>query len=298
MAAAGVPARPSRRHHARSFAVRRLTRLGHPRLRSLTRRLDGSPVLGAIATPALRWLERGELRVASGLGWGLRMSMAGLSLDHAHLGGFAHGGLESSVQEAMLRHLPPGGVLFDVGANVGFFALLGARMAGPQGRVFAFEPVGASADAIRRNAELNGFANLEVIEAAVGAVAGRGRLQVVDDRSWSKLVEYGGHPGVERVVEVDVVSVDELVAAERLPAPDVVKIDVEGAELPVLAGMARTAAEHAPAIICELHGTQREFAALMASWGYRTINLEGTQPVEEAGASAHALALPPDSMGD
>jgi hypothetical protein len=54
----------------------------------------------------------------------------------------------------------------------------------------------------------------------------------------------------------------------------------------------------APAVICELHGTHEEFVAFMDAQGYRVINLEGTIPVREEGASAHALALPPRDTGD
>jgi hypothetical protein len=77
-----------------------------------------------------------------------------------------------------------------------------------------------------------------------------------------------------------------------------VKIDVEGAEIAVLEGMRQTITEHRPAVICELHGTHREFVTAMAEHNYRLINLEGTIPVEEEGASAHALALPPLDGGD
>ena len=62
--------------------------------------------------------------------------------------------------------------------------------------------------------------------------------------------------------------------------------------------MRQTIAEHHPVIICELHDTHAEFVALMGDLDYRLINLEGTTPVREAGASAHALALPRLDPGD
>ena len=125
---------------------------------------------------------------------------------------------------------------------------------------------------------------------------GCGRLQIVDDQSWSKLEQYGEHPFTERVIEVDLVAIDELVRGGRVPPPTVVKIDVEGAELAVLAGMRETIAAHRPAIICELHDTHAEFVAAMGACGYRVINLEGTIPMRDAGASAHALALPRSTL--
>lgn len=284
----------------RSMVVRRLIRLGHPRLRELHARAQrGEDLLGLALRPPLRWLQKGDLRVPQGHGAGLRLDMTYLPISHAHVGSIAFGNLESSVQEAMLRHLGKGGVFYDIGANLGFFALLGAHLAGfDEGHVYAFEAAPDNADAIRSNARINGTYNVSVIAKAVSSHAGIGRLQVVDDQSWSKLEEYGEHPYTEHVIDVELVAIDDLVEAGDVLPPTVVKIDVEGAEIAVLEGMRRTIAKYRPAIICELHDTHREFAAAMREHDYRVLNLEGTIPVEEAGASAHSLALPPLHPGD
>jgi FkbM family methyltransferase len=284
----------------RSMLVRRLIRLGHPRLREL--RADAM----AARTPrarlnraAIRWIESGVLRLPQGHAGGLAFDMRYLPISHAHIGSIAGGNLESAVQEAMVRHLPRGGVFFDVGANLGFFSLLAAHLSVlDAGRVYAFEAAPDNAEAIRVNAALNAIPNVEVLAVAVADRAGSGRLQVVDDQSWSKLADYGEHPFTERVIDVELVAIDDLVESGRLPRPDVVKIDVEGAELAVLEGMRRTIDAHRPAIICELHDTHAAFVAFMDDCGYRLINLEGASPVDQAGASAHALALPPTNAGD
>ncbi len=239
------------------------------------------------------------LRVPQGHAGGLAFDMRYLPVSHAHFGSIAFGNLESAVQEAMVRHLGEGGVFYDIGANLGFFAMLGAHLAGiDAGHVYAFEAAPDNAEAIRCNAELNGISNVTVIARAVAASSGRGRLQVVDDQSWSKLENYGEHPYTERVIDVELVAIDDLIAAGELRPPTVVKIDVEGAELAVLEGMSSTIDAYRPAIICELHDTHAEFVAAMRAHGYRLINLEGTIPVVQEGASAHALALPPLDEGD
>jgi FkbM family methyltransferase len=286
----------------RSMLVRRLIRLGHPRLRELrAEAMAGRGVRGRALRAGVRWLEDGVLRVPQGHAGGLAFDMRYLPISHAHVGSIAGGNLESAVQEAIVRHLGRGGVFYDVGANLGFFSLLAAHVSGlGEGRVYAFEAAPDNAEAIRVNARLNSIANVSVLAVAVSDRAGRGRLQVVDDQSWSKLVEYGEHPFTERVIDVELVAIDDVVGSGsgRLPPPTVVKIDVEGAELAVLAGMRETISRHRPAIICELHDTHVEFVELMGSCGYRVINLEGTIPVGEAGASAHALALPALDPGD
>jgi FkbM family methyltransferase len=284
----------------RSMIVRRLIRLGHPRLRELrAEAMSGRTVRARALGAGVRWLEAGVLRVPQGYAGGLAFDMRWLPISHAHVGSIAGGNLESAVQEAMIRHLPRGGVFFDIGANLGFFSLLAAHIAGlADGRVYAFEAAPDNAAAIRANAALNAIENVDVLAVAVADRSGTGRLQVVDDQSWSKLAEYGEHPLTEKVIDVELVAIDALVAAGRVPPPTVVKIDVEGAELAVLEGMRETIERHRPAIICELHDTHREFVAFMEEVGYRLINLEGTIPVGEAGASAHALALPPLDPGD
>jgi FkbM family methyltransferase len=284
----------------RSALVRRVIRLGHPRLRELrAEAMTGHGPRALLLRAAVTWLESGVLRVYQGHGGGLVFDMRHLPISHAHVGSIAAGNLESAVQEAMVRHLPRGAVFYDIGANLGFFALLAAHLTGlNEGRVYAFEATPDNAEAIRANAELNQVGNVEVVAKAVAAHSGRGRLQVVDDQSWSKLAEYGEHPYTEQIIDVELVAIDDLVSGGGLPPPAMVKIDVEGAEIAVLEGMRDTIERHRPAIVCELHGTHQEFVSVMRRHGYRVINLEGTVPVEQAQASAHALALPPLDCGD
>ncbi len=284
----------------RSLVLRVLIRLGHPRMRVLrAQAMDGQGLRALALRRAVRALEQGVLRIPQGHGGGLVFDMRYLPVSHAHFGSIAFGNLESAVQEALVRHLGKGGVFYDIGANLGFFSMLGAHLAGlDDGQVYAFEAAPDNAEAIRANARLNGISNISVIDKAVSAHSGRGRLQIVDDQSWSKLAEYGEHPYTESVLEVELVAIDDLLAAGELRPPTLVKIDVEGAEIAVLDGMRATIERHRPAIICELHGTHTEFVATMTAHGYRMINLEGTIPVQEEGASAHALALPPLDPGD
>jgi FkbM family methyltransferase len=283
----------------RGFLIRRMVRLGSPKLRELHLKAGTPGPAGWALGVFTRWMARGAFTVPQGLGGGLRLDLKGIPLSHAHIGSLAFGNLEQSVQEAMLRHLRKGDVFYDIGANVGFFTVLAAYMVGiEEGRAYAFEPTPDNAEEIRSNARLNLATNLAVIEKAVSDKAGTGQLQVVDDQSWSKLIDYGEHPLTEQVMDVELVAIDDLVASGEIEPPDVVKIDVEGAELAVLEGMRKTLAEHAPVIICELHDTHKEFAAFCREVDYRVVNLEGAYSIEEAGASAHALALPPGHLGE
>jgi FkbM family methyltransferase len=275
----------------RNGATHVITGMPEERRAELAERVRAGRASRAVLKRAASWYGRAPVPVAGGLAHLLYVSTADLPLDHAHAGLIVRGTLEPPVQEALRRLVAPGAVFYDIGANVGFFTLLGARLVGPSGRAIAFEPVPACARAVARNIELNDFAHAEIREAAVGAAGGRARLLVVGEASWSHLASTGRHADVRDEIDVAVVAIDELVAAGEIPPPDVVKIDTEGAELQAIAGMRATIERHRPAIVCELHDTNAAFCALMDELGYVTTNLDGPEPVVAAGP-VHALAQP------
>jgi FkbM family methyltransferase len=275
----------------RNGATHLITGMPEDRRAELAERARGGSARRALLTRASRWYGRAPVPIAGGLGHLLYVSTADLPLDHAHAGLIVRGTLEPPVQEALRRLLAPGAVFYDVGANIGFFTILGARLVGPEGRVVAFEPVPACARAVAHNIALNEFAHAEIREEAVGARSGTDRLLVVGEASWSHLASTGRHADVRDEIEVKVVAIDELVAAGKIPPPDVLKIDTEGAELQAIEGMRATIARHRPAIVCELHDTNAAFCALMDELEYVTSNLDGPELVRNAGP-VHALAQP------
>jgi FkbM family methyltransferase len=275
----------------RNGATHLITGMPEDRRAQLAERVRGRRASRALLRAASSWYARAPVPIAGGLGHLLYVSTADLPLDHAHAGLIVRGTLEPPVQEALRRLLAPGDVFYDVGANIGFFTILGARLVGPAGRVVAFEPVPACARAVAHNIALNDFARAEIREEAVGEAGGRARLLVVGEASWSHLASTGRHADVRDEIDVTVVAIDELVRAETIPPPDVLKIDTEGAELQAIAGMRATIERHRPAIVCELHDTNERFVALMDELGYTTTNLDGPEPVAAAGP-IHALAEP------
>ena len=235
------------------------------------------------------WL-RGELQVLGGLGVGTRLAAAHVPYCGVQAYGFLTGVHEPMVQEAMRRTLGPGATFVDVGANVGITTLVGARLVGPEGRVVALEPAAGPAAAVAANAAVNGFDRVEVVRAAAGARAEEGELIVTADGLWTRLASVGEHPLERERVAVPVVPLDDVLGSAPV---DVVKIDVEGAELDVVAGMQRVLAEQRPVVICEMHGKNAAFCAAMREVGYDVVNLDGPLPVEEDGGNVHALCTPP-----
>lgn len=144
------------------------------------------------------------------------------------------------------RVLPKGAHIADIGANVGVYSAALAHAAGPHGRVVAVEPHPVAGALLERNAAAALQAPIHAERRAVAAGAGRQSFSFGASSEMSSLVEGGGD------IEVETVAVDTLIRELRWSQLDFMKIDVEGAELPVLAGAAGTLAETDPIVMIEL----------------------------------------------
>jgi FkbM family methyltransferase len=163
--------------------------------------------------------------------------------------------------------------------------------------VVAFEPVPEIAAAARRNASLNRMTQVVVREEGVGAQSGAAEFLLAPELTWGKLAATGARPDTTRVLTVTLVTLDDLVRMGELPPPSLVKIDVEAAEGDVLRGMAWTAREHRPLVLCEMHDTNRVVGELLSEFGYWQVVLEEPdRSVTEAHWNAHVLAGPPERI--
>ena len=176
------------------------------------------------------------------------------------------------------------GVVLDVGAHVGFYALLAAH-ANPKGRVFAFEPHPTAHGRLVRNVGLNGVDHVRCMQAACGARAGTEELYEVDGPgipSGSTLESGFMKPewGI-RSRAVRVLMLDEFVAGADVGTVDLVKLDTEGTEPQVLEGMRDTLRRQRPLIFCEVlpgRGTEEALEAVFGSLGYRYYLLRSDGP--------------------
>ena len=176
-----------------------------------------------------------------------------------------------------LETVKPGSVVWDVGANMGLFSFVASGLAGPQGRVYAFEPDAVMARLLRRSARLNPqAAPVEVIPCAVAQDLGLARFEIaLRSRASNALEGYqlsqGG--GVREIETVVTVSLDWL--AQQLPAPDVLKIDVEGAELIAFRGARQLLQTKRPILIFELtRPNWNEESQLLNKLGYTLFDSE------------------------
>jgi FkbM family methyltransferase len=158
-----------------------------------------------------------------------------------------------------------GGPVFDVGANVGVFSLLGAALTDAE--VIAFEPTPDLAAVARGLARDNGL-RFEVEEIALGASTGTATFYLSSVTDSSNSLLEGFRPS-DRAIDVATETLDDHVQRTGR-APAVLKIDTEATEPDVFRGGARTIAEHRPWIICEVlaRRTEAELEELLSPFGY------------------------------
>ena len=196
---------------------------------------------------------------------------------------YLRGQAETVIQNILVERLRPGMVFYDLGANIGLFSLLAARLVSPTGRVISFEPDPETAARLKRNIERNGCQNTDVIQAGVSSTTEKRSFEVADASSPDHGVgRFAEEESDGKDILVECVELDDFV--RNVPAPDAIKCDVEGAEIEVLRGAKNVLQEHKPWIICEMHSEANRvtFGNILNESGYR---------VETVDAN-HVLAFP------
>jgi len=169
---------------------------------------------------------------------------------------FFFGFWEPSVTSQFRRLLAEGDVLIDVGANLGYFTLLGSRRVGPGGHVFAVEPGHRNRGRLEGNIALNAFDNVSVLPCGAWNEPGEATLQT--GASGSGTATLGEiTEDVIREERVELAALDDLIPSEMDARVRLIKIDAEGAEYRAVEGMKRILA-NAPrlCVICEINPAQ------------------------------------------
>ena len=174
----------------------------------------------------------------------------------------------------------PGNVVWDVGANIGLLTRAIFSVAQP-GRIVAFEPMAENLDDLRHNLEISGFSDrCEVVPWALGNRDGEVRFQVDDMQSATGALEMvcgdraatgRSEAGLSALSEKVICrSLDAILDRGEMPLPDVLKIDVEGAEHLLLEGGIKFFERASPRLMIETHGVQpiKECLEFLFSRGY------------------------------
>lgn len=240
-------------------------------LKHLRRSLRRVPLVRSLLPGAKRWASNVLLpktpewvRVESGLAQGIWLR---LNLDVE--GGYWIGTYEARVQNLLKSLCAPGSIFYDIGANLGFFSFAVASQIGSSGKVFSFEPEPENGLRFREITVRNNLQDrVELVEAAVWSYTSSAGIPF---RRGGRYRTYGGvlADGAAPVLAqgetrlVSTISLDDFIRGGH-PAPDVLKVDVEGGECEVLKGGEELFSRARPSLICEVH---REGAAKwIADW--------------------------------
>jgi FkbM family methyltransferase len=180
------------------------------------------------------------------------------------------------VMEVMLMGgmIKKGGVVLDIGANIGFHTLMFARLVGDKGKVYAFEPDPTNFALLEKNVRANGYQNVELVRKALSDENGRIQLYLSKNNKGMHRIYKSRYCGES--IEVDVVRLDDYF--ERYgSAISFIKMDVEGAEMAVLKGMstllrknrAPMLIEFAPYALKEFGTESGALLNLIEGYGYK-----------------------------
>jgi FkbM family methyltransferase len=213
------------------------------------------------------------------------------------------GTYEPELLQAISELVRPGMVAYDVGANIGFISLALAKAVGEIGRVYAFEALPANVERLRYNLEMNGMASrVEVVPAAVVNRSQSVQFLIGPSGGMGKVEGSAGRQEVayQEAIQVPGIGLDEFIFDQRHPAPQVIKMDIEGGEVLAFQGMVRLLAEQPPLIFLELHGpiaAEVAWKELVKS-GYQICRMApgfpGVPALEALDWKAYLVAMPPD----
>jgi FkbM family methyltransferase len=207
--------------------------------------------------------------------------------------------LQATIQELVL----PGQIVYDIGANIGFMTLLFAQCVESTGHVYAFEALPANLQRLRDNIALNSVDDrVTIISAAVNDRSNSTKFYIGPSPGTGKLVKSAGRSTItyRESIEVEGISIDDFIYQSGNPAPDILKIDIEGGEVLALPGMSRMLHEKRPVVMIELHGQEAARVGwdLLKKENYRICHMAADFPpilvLQEIDWKSYWVAFPDD----
>lgn len=165
--------------------------------------------------------------------------------------------------------IEPGDVFFDIGSNTGLYAIFAAKRR-PDANIVAFEPYPPNVRMLKRDLKRNNLENVDVLDVALSDSAGAVQFDQPDheDMGYGSGSIKSEFEDSNSTVEVAAKSGDELISNGEIPTPNVVKIDVEGAEPLVVEGMKNALTNpDCRLVFCEIHRNEVEYRPSISDFG-------------------------------
>jgi FkbM family methyltransferase len=195
---------------------------------------------------------------------------------------------EESQIGIFIQNLPRGGTFVDAGAHIGRYTLKAAKSMGPLGRVLAFEPDPKNCELLCDNCKLNGYDWVKIEQCALGAENGRATLISGNDAAtntilpeWYNNLQPKDDIKSAKRIDVPIRRLDDILEDKDVSDVDLLKVDVEGAEMQLFKGVSGCLDKHLiRSIICEVHSpvvTMSEVVKFLKQYGYETKKLGGSE---------------------
>ena len=207
---------------------------------------------------------------------------------------------EPATTDLFEKVVRPGDVVLDLGANIGYFTLLAAKNVGPSGKVFSFEPETKNFSYLKKNIELNNYNHVQPNQKAVSNKNGTTKLFICDYDSGHHTINQ--HEGIEKYshgrtdkessIDIETIVLDDYLR-DKTNKVDVIKMDVEGAEMLALLGLDQTIKNNSslkmfieffPLLIEEMGSSPKEFIRkLLEDYGFSMFVIPDDYSAERGG---------------
>jgi FkbM family methyltransferase len=183
--------------------------------------------------------------------------------------GYWLGFYERKMKKYLIENLHKGEVMLDLGAHVGYYSLIGARLVGSEGKVYAFEPLPRNIGYLRQHLKLNDVRNVQLFEGAIAHYEGVANF---NDASF-----VGARFSETGKVSVKVYWLRKMIEEKILPIPNVIKMDIEGAEVDLIPDIISILKNNQIKIFLSTHGKaiHQQCIANLSAIGYQFIPLDG-----------------------
>lgn len=173
------------------------------------------------------------------------------------------------------RVIKPGMKILEIGANIGYYALIETTLAGPTGHLFAIEPSPYNFDLLKKNLSLNNIKNADLHQAAFGEKRAKVKFYMYDRSNLSSFIKREDMGMETTEIEVEMLTLDDFLSLKKV---DFIRMDVEGYELEILKGATKvlSSADKPKLFFIEVHSellhkkgsSAREIVETLAKYGY------------------------------
>lgn len=193
----------------------------------------------------------------------------------------AFGMFENTEIELFRKTLRPGMTVIDIGANIGLYTIIAARLVGPTGRIFAYEPEDENFEILKKNIAINNLSNVTPIKIALADMIGETQLYLDDNNKGHH--SFAQNIQSKKIIRIQTDTLDNSLQSHKISKADIIKMDIEGAEGLALRGMEKTIAQNPklimftefyPEIINRVGGTPSSFITDLITAGFSLSSID------------------------